>query len=564
MGLPGAFVLLRHPGRVEQVVTGEEGQFFYEPPLDGDTAIASVTKEGFRPYAPAPRQGEIHFWGSAGARVGGVTIALHPLVMFDGVVLDEQGHPVSGASVYFVATGHLNTEFAKTPKVRSDSEGKFRLPLIPDAMVEASLGDRVSRSECLEWTTQYPLTIQFEGRHESEMQRSIEGIVLDARGDPVPDVVVEAQEVIGVAMREKEDGSGSRTSPPPRMMEFRANVIGHSDELGRFMLGPLESGLYRVFVPGEDTEGSIVEDGTRDLAIRLETPGQLLGRVTVKGEGAPVESFTVMLFRDVAASQVMIGVARQERQRFHFFSAGGTYSIARLHPGTYAMTVTAPGYRDASVDDFVVSANEDQCLDFELVPASRAHGIVVDASTGTPIRGARITTREPESRGLFWQALRSETPEIDAEDAWSDADGRFSLARTSSAFRVERAGYMSWEQRMMSSEAAYRIQLSPLVGDAGVGVEFGGVGMSWQRPEDGDDRGLPVLEVQHESPAERAGVLSGDRLEAVDGTPVQSLSDGEMIALIRGDVGTPVMLRVRRGDQTLHDIVIVRGRLISQ
>lgn len=90
---------------------------------------------------------------------------------------------------------------------------------------------------------------------------------------------------------------------------------------------------------------------------------------------------------------------------------------------------------------------------------------------------------------------------------------------------------------------------------------FGGIGATLSRPEDG---GEIVLEPIPGNPAEAAGVLSGDVLLAVDGTPITAEMTVEMVsALIRGEKGTAVTLTVRHPDTTDPvDIEIIRGDIL--
>lgn len=66
----------------------------------------------------------------------------------------------------------------------------------------------------------------------------------------------------------------------------------------------------------------------------------------------------------------------------------------------------------------------------------------------------------------------------------------------------------------------------------------------------------------HGSPAAAAGILSGDRVLAVDGVSVQGMGEWEIIDRVRGTAGTPVTLTVIHADTTeAVDIVIVRERI---
>ncbi|KOY59638.1 S41 family peptidase [Streptomyces sp. XY332] len=60
-----------------------------------------------------------------------------------------------------------------------------------------------------------------------------------------------------------------------------------------------------------------------------------------------------------------------------------------------------------------------------------------------------------------------------------------------------------------------------------------------------DDR-IAVEKVQPGSPAARAGLRAGDRLLSVDGHPVTGLRVCDVVALLRGAAGTPVVLHLTR------------------
>ena len=59
-------------------------------------------------------------------------------------------------------------------------------------------------------------------------------------------------------------------------------------------------------------------------------------------------------------------------------------------------------------------------------------------------------------------------------------------------------------------------------------------------------------------PADKAGAITGDQIESVDGKPTRELQITEVIDLLRGQEGTEVMLTLKRGDQTLP-LKITRG-----
>lgn len=87
--------------------------------------------------------------------------------------------------------------------------------------------------------------------------------------------------------------------------------------------------------------------------------------------------------------------------------------------------------------------------------------------------------------------------------------------------------------------------------------QFGGIGAFVHR----DEEGLVILEPMRDQAAEQAGLKENDILIAVDGTPILvEMSTDEIVLLIRGDVGTEVVLTVEReGVEEPIDITIVRA-----
>lgn len=86
----------------------------------------------------------------------------------------------------------------------------------------------------------------------------------------------------------------------------------------------------------------------------------------------------------------------------------------------------------------------------------------------------------------------------------------------------------------------YAEQLQRLSGQ----MQFGGIGVILGRREAPSP--LVIAEVFDDSPAARAGLQPGDVIEAVDSQPTRDLETEALVQRIRGAVGTPVRLTIRR------------------
>jgi len=85
---------------------------------------------------------------------------------------------------------------------------------------------------------------------------------------------------------------------------------------------------------------------------------------------------------------------------------------------------------------------------------------------------------------------------------------------------------------------------------------FGGVGI-----EIGiRDEVLTVIAPLKNTPAEKAGILTNDRITKIDGTSTEHLSIDEAVRMIRGEIETPVTLTIaRKGVNEPFDVTMVRA-----
>jgi carboxyl-terminal processing protease len=88
---------------------------------------------------------------------------------------------------------------------------------------------------------------------------------------------------------------------------------------------------------------------------------------------------------------------------------------------------------------------------------------------------------------------------------------------------------------------------------------FGGVGIEVTVGEEGE---LVVVAPIVGTPAQRAGIMPGDRILAIDGEKTEGMHFIEAVLKIRGEPGTQVTLRVlHEGEDVPHDYVITREEI---
>lgn len=75
------------------------------------------------------------------------------------------------------------------------------------------------------------------------------------------------------------------------------------------------------------------------------------------------------------------------------------------------------------------------------------------------------------------------------------------------------------------------------------------------------DGKLYVVAPLKDSPAEKAGLLSGDRITSIDGATTDGLSVDVAVEKIRGEKGTEVVLHIEREGSEPSDVKVVRGTI---
>jgi carboxyl-terminal processing protease len=87
---------------------------------------------------------------------------------------------------------------------------------------------------------------------------------------------------------------------------------------------------------------------------------------------------------------------------------------------------------------------------------------------------------------------------------------------------------------------------------------FGGIGLVVGSREGG---AITVVAPMAGTPGEKAGLLAGDRIVAIDGRSTEGMVVSEVIKLMRGDPDTPIELTIRRGEAAPFKVALRRASI---
>jgi len=167
--------------------------------------------------------------------------------------------------------------------------------------------------------------------------------------------------------------------------------------------------------------------------------------------------------------------------------------------------------------------------------------------------------------GLFsFFAAPSQPEEADLTEfwrVWELMEEKFVSASSTETFSTEKRIQGAIDGLVDSYGDPYTDYLLPVDAsqfEEDISGNFGGVGM-----EVGIRDGVvSVIAPLPETPAERAGLLAGDAIVEIDGVSTDRMGIDEAVRMIRGEVGTEVVLTIyREGEAEFRDIAVVRGTI---
>jgi protocatechuate 3,4-dioxygenase beta subunit len=207
--------------------------------------------------------------------------------------------------------------------------------------------------------------------------------------------------------------AGDGSAPPTDLKQSRTDADGH------YTIGLDSAGTYGVVV---SAGGMMI--GGRQSAVPIQVPDQPnpVVDVTVKAAGI---SGHVTNAEGKAISGAVVNVKTTGTQAGNEgrgrggmqgqTESDGSFLIEGLDPGSYGLTVAAPGYRNAEVPPVTIANDSDvPSVDVQLESGRTVRGRVVDAS-GNGIAGAMV----------FTAASGSPPSARDSMPATSDVNGTF-------------------------------------------------------------------------------------------------------------------------------------------
>jgi hypothetical protein len=445
---------------------------------------------------------------------GGLVIELGHGAAVRGVVVDGRGDGVASVFVELHEATSALRAYALT-----SARGEFVAPAVGDGEYQAFVKRHEEAPAPLEPLERAPTISVRNGRDVDGVRLvvrrdalTIAGTVEAAGGGPAADVLVRA-------LRDGEPASGWYDVP---------RALSAAD--GRFAIGELQGGSYTleaIASDGGEARLLSVRAGDGAVVVRLAATGRIEGEL-VGFHATP----------DVAAAR--------DATPLHAAVDGARFAVEAVAPGTYLVSANAPSE--------VASAT------VTVAPGATAT-VVLRAEEGTPLAG---TVRELRSGagvgGLRCEVTRrlgAATAGALGDEAWSDETGRFSFARVGSS--PGRIVFCHGDGPFGPvSDGAAAVDEGELV--VPVVRKSGPLGMLGFKL-DGDQPFVPVVTlVRPGQPGERAGLVAGDVIVALDGVSTEPLLTSGVDLLARDrPAGTPLRLTLRRGGARL-DATLVVGR----
>lgn len=458
---------------------------------------------------------------ASGAKLQNLVLALAPARALHGQVTSEDGTAVAGASLKIEGPTWLQRS------ATSEADGAYRIARVPSLdltlrVVAPGYAQAIVRLRAAGVAGEETLNVKLA------KESDVEGLVLDPENKPVRASIQ--------ACEGKEAGQRVTSAPDGKFKIAR-----------EFARCPLVA-YHDAHAPSEPT---LADSGA--VTLRLRQGGSIAGLVVDESSGA-VKSFYVGVESFIPAFGDRTHTVRGGEVR-SFDDTEGAFKLDRLAPGSYVLSVGAEGRSPVRSPPVEVRAGQaTEGVRVVLLRGGIVEGQVFDEEKRAPLAAARVSFDATSS------VRREGVPPTFSDDA-----GKFRLEGAPAgpfSLRVEHEGYRTRlvAGLKVNSGETRNVEVALKVsGDGGTGLDFVGIGASIEQTRNG----LLFRSIFEGSPAEKAGLRSGDLLQRIDGESAEGMSLADAIQRLRGEKGSQVRVTAERPPAgEFVDVVITRGEIV--
>ena len=265
-----------------------------------------------------------------------------------GTIVDQDNRPLASVTVNLSGATYTRVETRDDGSFVATNlaPGSYRMTLSAGPMRLRVVGDK---PEDTVEVVQLSLPLGGEVKKALVVERRagfIEGTVVDARGEGLPDFFVDAS-------RTDRPQKGQRRGTTAAYGVNDGRVI--TDARGHFRIEALATGEYTVRAyrqSGVTSSTKGVTTGATDVKVQMSAPGAITGTLKVE-RGAVPERFNARISGPVHRSEP-------------FFHTTGAFALSELPPGTYEVEVDAP--EGTGTGTVTLALGEIATLEIKLTP----------------------------------------------------------------------------------------------------------------------------------------------------------------------------------------------------